>query len=118
MSSLHAFSSLSLTIFTTFHVTCIPHWLVGWTSIYPLFSGHGLSNEVVARLENVRDRGVAWLMSQMDNFGWSTEDHPEGTVHAVIALASSVDHWPTKNDLVANLVIKQLEIELLDKLLR
>lgn len=36
----------------------------------------------------------------------------------VVALASSVEDWPAQNDLVARLIVKQLEIELLEKIQR
>jgi hypothetical protein len=58
---------------------------------------------------------VEWLLSQKtEEFGWPSGD----TARVVIALASAVEDWPAKNDLVARLIVKQLEIELLEKLLR
>jgi len=58
---------------------------------------------------------VEWLLSQRnEEFGWPSGD----TARVVIALASAVDEWPAKNDLVSRLIVKQLEIELLEKLLR
>lgn len=70
---------------------------------------------MIEKLKQVRDRGVEWLQEQRtQEYGWPSGD----TARIVIALASAIEDWPAKNDLVARLIVKQLEIELLEKLLR
>ncbi|CAL8115682.1 unnamed protein product [Orchesella dallaii] len=66
------------------------------------------------KLENIRNLALEWLQTKRtDEYGWPSGD----TARIVIALASAVKDWPTKNDLEARLIVKQLEIELLEKLL-
>lgn len=58
---------------------------------------------------------MGWILSQaFDNYSWPSDD----ITTAVVALASAETDWPAKSDQVANLIVKQLEIELLQKLLR
>lgn len=87
---------------------------------YPdLFAAEGsksiLPSSLVQRLKNIRAQGTKWLWSQKtEAYGWPSGDSPR----AVVTLALALDDWPAKDDLEARLVVKQLEIELLEKLLR
>lgn len=74
-----------------------------------------LSPEAVEMLKEIQKKGVKWLMSQRnEEYGWDSEETPR----VVVALATAVEDWPAQNDLVAKLIVKQLEIELFEKLLR
>ena len=53
------------------------------------------------------------MSQRTEDFGWAGD-----TARVVTALASAVEDWPQKNDLEARLSAKQLELELLAKLLR
>lgn len=76
---------------------------------------HQLPVWVVHRLEEVRSRAIHWLLSKAtDEYGWPGGD----TARVVIALAASLDEWPDKNDLITRLIVKQMEVEVLEKLLR
>lgn len=67
------------------------------------------------KLENIRNRALEWLQTKRtEGYGWPSGD----TARVVVALSSVVKDWPAKNDLEARLIVKQLEIELLEKLLR
>ena len=67
------------------------------------------------KLLEVKERGIAWLLNQRNKeFGWDLGDTPR----VVLALASAVKDWPAQHDLEARLTVKQLELELLEKLIR
>ncbi|CAG7836246.1 unnamed protein product [Allacma fusca] len=74
-----------------------------------------LPESIEASVVDLRDRGLKWLVTGRNSeFGWDLGDTPR----VVLALSSSASQWPAQNDLEARLTVKQLELELLDKLLR
>ena len=73
-----------------------------------------MATALLDKLNDMKQRALDWLTSQRKaDFGWGTD-----TSRVVIALSAAVDEWPQKSDPEAMLIAKQLEVELLAKLLR
>lgn len=93
----------------------LPHSYSPPSSSLSLSSGTGADLSLHQKLETIRSRAVEWLEARRSpDYGWPSGD----TARVVIALASLVQDWPANNDLEARLIVKQLEVELLEKLLR